>query len=104
RTGKPVLSDLRARKKSLPVVVALNSTHEAGKKLRELYAKPGPLDEDELALAARLVEEAGGRTWTEAEADRHLADSLEVLRTLKLHPEVHSELVAVAHQLRGRDH
>ena len=102
-TGKPVLSDLRARKKSLPVVVALTSGGADGKRLAELYATPTPLTDADLEEAAHAVEAAGGRDWTEAEADRQLAAGVCVLDTLGLHPEVHAQLNALAYQLRGRD-
>jgi geranylgeranyl diphosphate synthase, type I len=102
-TGKPVLSDLRARKKSVPVVVALTSGTAAGARLAELYAKPAPLSEDDLAQAAAAVESAGGRAWTEDEADRELAAGVRALDQLDLHPDVHAELAGMAERLRGRE-
>src|ERR1700693_4636745 len=74
-TGKPVRADLRTRKKSLPVVAALTSDSQAGGELGELLAHAEPLTEDDLLRAARLVEEAGGREWAEAEADAQLASA-----------------------------
>ncbi|MFC4586262.1 polyprenyl synthetase family protein [Sphaerisporangium corydalis] len=41
-TGKPVYSDLRSRKKSLPVVAALTSNTPAGHELATLYHHPHP--------------------------------------------------------------
>ena len=71
-TGKPVWSDLRTSKKTLPVVAALSAgTAEAGE-LGDLLARAEPLTEDDLAQAAGLVEAAGGRTWTENEATTQL--------------------------------
>ncbi|OFA52334.1 hypothetical protein Sfr7A_23440 [Streptomyces xinghaiensis] len=83
-TGKPALSDLRARKRSAPVVAALASGTAPGRRLAELYARPDPLGEDELALAAELVEAAGGRDWTLAEAERWREAAWESLRPLEL--------------------
>ncbi|WP_037678974.1 polyprenyl synthetase family protein [Streptomyces albus] len=83
-TGKPALSDLRARKRSAPVVAALASDTAPGRRLAELYARPGPPSENELALAASLVEEAGGRAWTLAEARRWREAAWESLRPLEL--------------------
>ncbi len=42
RTGKPAGSDLRERKLSLPVVIALNSATPAAVDLAALYARPHP--------------------------------------------------------------
>jgi geranylgeranyl diphosphate synthase, type I len=71
-TGKPVLSDLRTRKKSVPVVHALTSGTRAGRKLRELYAQPEPLTEQQLHEAAEMVQRAGSREWTQGECQRRL--------------------------------
>ncbi len=71
-TGKPVLADLRVRKKSVPVVAALTSRTPAAAELRCLYDRPGPLDEDALRRAAELVELTGGRAQACAELDRQL--------------------------------
>src|ERR1700678_1827573 len=54
-TGKPVRADLRARKKSLPVVAALTSGTAAGAELAGLLARPEALGEDDLIRAADLV-------------------------------------------------
>jgi geranylgeranyl diphosphate synthase type I len=72
-TGKARLADLRCRKKSLPVVAALNSGTAAGNTLRELYFRPDAVDDDaSLTRMAELIEEAGGLRWAETEADRHI--------------------------------
>jgi geranylgeranyl diphosphate synthase, type I len=78
-TGKPVLSDLRARKKSVPVVHALNSGTAAGDRLRRLYAHTEPLTEDELHEAAEMVHRAGSADWTRQECERRLAAAYEHL-------------------------
>ncbi|MDR7299982.1 polyprenyl synthetase family protein [Haloactinomyces albus] len=74
-TGKPVLSDLRSRKKSFPVVHAMTSGTAAGFRLRELYAQPDPLDEGQLGEAAELVDKAGSREWTQNECERRLTSA-----------------------------
>ena len=72
-TGKPILSDLRKRKKSLPVTAALASGGPAAEELAEWLGRPArtdPDDEAELRRIAALVEAAGGRSWAHAEAER----------------------------------
>ncbi len=80
-TGKPVLSDLRARKKSAPVVAALGSGQAAAGQLGWFYAQDW-LEEDDLREAASLVEVAGGLQWVKQEADSHLGAALALLKTL----------------------
>lgn len=114
-TGKPVLHDLQSRKKSIPVVYALGAGIDAAERLRELYLAPGELAGDQLALAAELVEKAGGREWTEHEAARqldlalHQLDEIDQLaagpdsETHPLPPDVRAELVDLAHFVTRRD-
>ncbi|QIZ38518.1 polyprenyl synthetase family protein [Saccharopolyspora sp. ASAGF58] len=78
-TGKPVLSDLRARKKSVPVVHALSSGTAAGDRLHRLYAQAEPLIEDQLQEAAEMVQRAGSADWTRQECERRLAAADEYL-------------------------
>ena len=101
-TGKPVRSDLRARKKSLPVVAALTSGSEPGDELRALLASAGPLGEDDLLRAADLVEAAGGKAWTEAEADVQLASAGKCLAETDMPDDVRAEFAGIAEFITGR--
>lgn len=105
-TGKPVRSDLRAGKKSLPVVAALGSGAPAAHRLAELYLRPGAEDPDEALLEelAGLVEQAGGRRWAAAEAESELARARSCLDGLGLEPHVRRELADLADRLCRRDH
>src|SRR5580658_2982807 len=101
-TGKPVMSDLRTRKKSLPVVAALTSGTEPGRELGELLARPEALTEDELIHAAGLVEAAGGRDWAEAEADAALASAEKCLAETDLPEDVRAEFANIAEFITAR--
>ncbi|SFK39938.1 polyprenyl synthetase family protein [Amycolatopsis sacchari] len=102
-TGKPVFSDLRNRKKSLPVVAALASGTPEGRALAELYRSPDGLSPDELAHAADLVERAGGRAWSEAQSEILLGRALAHLRAATPRDRPHAELAALAQLLARRD-
>jgi geranylgeranyl diphosphate synthase type I len=95
-TGKPVRADLRARKKSLPVVAALTSGKEQAQTLAELLSSPAELGEDDLLRAADLVEAAGGREWAESEADAQLAAASKCLAETEMPEDVRSEFAAIA--------
>jgi geranylgeranyl diphosphate synthase type I len=103
RTGKPVLSDLRSRKKSAPVVAALTSGTPAGDALRALYEQPAPLDEDQLIEAATLVEAAGGRAWATRRAAEELDRALALLHGAFPDPADSVPLAGLARRLAGRD-
>lgn len=102
-TGKPVLSDLRAKKKSLPVVAALTSPTAAGERLAALYLTDAQLTEAQLAEAADLVQQAGGRAWAESTADAELASALELIRSDQIPSDVAEDLRRLAIRLSGRD-
>jgi geranylgeranyl diphosphate synthase type I len=74
-TGKPVHSDLRARKKTLPITWSIENGGSAGSELARWMARDraDPDDEAEVKRAADLVVAAGGRQWAESEA-RHRLD------------------------------
>jgi geranylgeranyl diphosphate synthase type I len=78
-TGKPAGSDLRSRKKSLPVIVALTSGLPAGRELVALYDGADELSDADVRRAARLVEHAGGRAWCRTRAEALMAAALERL-------------------------
>ncbi|HEX2745010.1 MAG TPA: polyprenyl synthetase family protein [Streptosporangiaceae bacterium] len=101
-TGKPVRADLRARKKSLPVVAALNSGAPEAVGLRALLTKPEPLTEKDLIRAADLVVAAGGRDWAESESDAQLAEAKASLADVDLAADVRAEFIAIAEFITGR--
>ncbi len=105
-TGKPVGSDLRALKKSLPVVAAMTSGTPAGSQLRDLYASGdlGPTSDESLVeRAAALVVTAGGQAWAIDEADRRLKLARGALNAIELPPGVREELCEIADYVTSRD-
>ncbi|HEV2783939.1 MAG TPA: polyprenyl synthetase family protein [Actinophytocola sp.] len=103
-TGKPVGADLRARKKSAPVVAALAAGTPASARLADRYACPGELTDAEVARLTEWVEEAGGRAWTLAEADRQVSAAWDLLEGLDLDDQARSSLATLTTQLMTRDH
>jgi geranylgeranyl diphosphate synthase type I len=101
-TGKPVRADLRARKKSLPVVAALSSGTPAATELAEILASEGELTEEDLIHAADLVVAAGGRQWAEQEADARLAAAAASLDSAGIPADVRAEFTAIAEFITAR--
>jgi geranylgeranyl diphosphate synthase type I len=99
-TGKPVHSDLRQGKKTLPVLVALNAPGHAA--LAELLASPVALDDTAVRGAAVLVEQAGGRTAALREARRHLGAAHLLLTDASLAARPAGELRALLSSLAHR--
>ncbi|HEV2346137.1 MAG TPA: polyprenyl synthetase family protein [Actinocrinis sp.] len=103
RTGKPVAADLRARKRSAPVVAALASGTREGERLGALLAAPGELSEEDVALAAKLVEESGGRAWARERADVHTSEALARLDRLAPDAAAFGDLTEVTRFLLSRE-
>lgn len=103
-TGKPVYSDLNNRKKSLPVVAALTSGTDAGRELAALYHRVEPLSAAELARAAELIDLAGGRVWSQSQADELLKGAMAELAMVDPGPRPSLELGLLARLATRRDH
>lgn len=101
-TGKQTWSDLRQRKKSLPVVAALAAGGAASQRLGELLAADAKssdfesFSEEEFATRAALIEESGGREWTSQEARRQHAIAIEALDRVDMPGKVRAQLTALA--------
>ncbi|WP_103885222.1 polyprenyl synthetase family protein [Actinacidiphila yanglinensis] len=104
-TGKQTWSDLRQRKKSLPVVAALAAGGPASERLGELLAadaknsgliETDAFSEEEFALRAALIEEAGGREWTSQEARRQYTTAIAALDKMDMPDEIRRKLVGLA--------
>ena len=106
RTGKPAGADLRERKKSVPVVIALNSDTGAADELADLYARSDWGDES-VDDARALVEAGGGREHTQALARSHYDLAVSVLDSLAEREEVVDEVIeemrSLADFIVGRD-
>ncbi len=102
-TGKPAWSDLRQRKKSVPVAVALSAGTPSSERLTGLLGGDGPVGEEDLALAAKLVEEAGGRDWAQREAERQLELALACLDAVAIPSAARDDLVSLARFVTARE-
>lgn len=101
RTGKPAHSDIRARRRSLPVVAALAADSPVARRLERIYLETGGAED--VQRIADLVAEAGGRTWAEAEAERQVELAFGSLRRARPHPAAAEDLGELARLVTRRD-
>jgi geranylgeranyl diphosphate synthase type I len=102
RTGKPVFSDLRSRKKTMPVVWSVTSGTAAGAELARGLAGDD-VSEPGLARAAELVEAAGGREWAAAEARERVARAGKALDDADVGAAQRAQFDELAHFVVERD-
>jgi geranylgeranyl diphosphate synthase type I len=97
-TGKPVHGDLRERKKTFPVLAALDAPVPAARRLAALLeADAGPEE------AAALIDEAGGRSAALAEARRQVVAVEAALADVALEAGAAGELRSLLDFLVQRD-
>jgi geranylgeranyl diphosphate synthase type I len=103
-TGKPVHSDLRSRKKTLPIAYATEHGGAVGRELLAWLAEPQRADDEaRLSQGAELVERGGGRAWAQQEAERRLALALKAIQAVDLPDQVTDELISLGNFVVGRD-
>jgi geranylgeranyl diphosphate synthase, type I len=96
-TGKPVLNDLRSRKKTLPITAALESDAPGLDALRGLMLGDGEiLSEESLEAAAQQLSAAGFRQWALDEAREHLAAAEHHAARAGAPAAVTADLIAIA--------
>ena len=95
-TGKPAGDDLRAGKRSYPVVVAFErASVEQRAALQMLLTQREPSESD-VQRACSLLEELGARTESERAAQEHAEAAVASLTTLSLQTEHRGELEQLA--------
>jgi geranylgeranyl diphosphate synthase type I len=103
-TGKSAAIDIRDKKKTLPVVYALNQTRDrrAAQRLADLYARQGPLDESTIQLVLKLLEQVGAHQYAESAAEEHYRAALQSLERAGIDNVAQSHLRELAASLLGR--
>lgn len=104
RTGKPAGSDLRNRKKTLPVTAALIHNTPQATQLADLLTSDQPLTDAALTRALTLLDDTQSRTWVHDQATHELDEALRHLRTAKPQPTAATDLTTLAHFITHRDH
>lgn len=98
QTGKPVGSDLRNRKKTLPILYGMAHSAE----FQALVAGDAPLSDAHVTAGLALLEAAGSREYTHTQALAHHQAALAALARSAGTGEAQAALHALADQLVGR--
>ncbi|GIF77597.1 polyprenyl synthetase family protein [Asanoa siamensis] len=101
-TGKPAHSDLRHRKRSLPVVAALAAGSPSAAWITEAYAAKHELSDVEVGELADSLEADGWQDWCRTEAQRHVRAALDQLEP-GITAERRQDLRTIARLVGDRD-
>jgi geranylgeranyl diphosphate synthase type I len=104
RTGKPAASDVRRRKKTLPIVYALqHSSEPARRDLAAILAKAA-LTEDDVKAVLRVLDECGAEAYCAELAATNYRDAIGDSAIMRLENPAMDELRAIAAFLLDRDY
>ena len=101
-TGKPVFSDLRQHKKSIPIIAAAATAGPDRNRLNEMV-DASATSETAAARAASMIDDLGGRAFTQNLADEHFQLALGALRGAAPKAAAGEELAALAAFVVDRD-
>jgi len=95
-TGKPVADDIQQRKKTLPIVRALEEEQRTGGKgLREIYQRE-TIGEETVEAALRILEDAGARHYAQTMANDYYQQALAELDAVGVENEAQAVLRELA--------
>jgi geranylgeranyl diphosphate synthase type I len=104
-TGKSAATDIRDKKKTLPVVYVLGHPDERGsaRRLGELFSRKGPLDGESIQEALSLLERAGAQEFSESMAEAYYRRALASLEQTGIENSAQANLRDLAASLMNRD-
>ena len=95
-TGKPAASDIQQRKKTLPIVLALEEERRSrGTGLREIYQRE-TIDEEAVGVALNILEDLGVRRYAEEMANDYYRQALVALDATGVENEAQDDLRELA--------
>jgi geranylgeranyl diphosphate synthase type I len=103
KTGKPA-DDIRRRKKSLPVVFALNEASRQPREDLSAIYRQSDLSEDDVSTVVDCLDATGARNYCADVAESYKAQALMTLDTLPLNDDAKQELRDTAAFLLDRDY
>lgn len=101
-TGKSAKNDIRNKKKTLPVLYAMETSGDRDE-LKRIYGKKHLADGD-IALVFDILSKAGSLDYAQGEAQRYKDEAMEQFSGLKLHDAPMGKLRAIGRFLVERDY
>jgi geranylgeranyl diphosphate synthase type I len=102
-TGKPACSDIRRKKKSFPIICALQESSPREEELRRVYSQP-QIGEEQVAAVLDVLDSIGAREATRVAAERYRDQALAEIAPLSLLLDARNDLEEMAHFLVDRSH
>ena len=101
-TGKPVCGDIYNKKKSLPVVHAIDvSRGAASERIRSIYQKP-ELDDNDVATVLEIMEDQNTYEFCNEMSSKHWATAIEIIDLLDIDNNIRNDFIELGEFLVGR--
>ncbi len=101
-TGKSATGDIITRKKTLPVLYALDQSGPVADRLRAFYTRESPLTADEVPVVLALLDELNARDYAMAQGLSHAEAALSALDAAAGDAETIDLLASLVRRLVGR--
>jgi geranylgeranyl diphosphate synthase type I len=99
KTGKPHASDIRNRKKTLPILYAFEKAERDDRaRLTEIYSKEN-LEEQDIAEVLRILERVDAQKYSQKIADKYEKEALQELDKTNIENDVMGKLKTLTHFL-----
>ncbi|MFE0019876.1 polyprenyl synthetase family protein [Amycolatopsis sp. NPDC059021] len=102
QTGKPAASDIRSRKKTFPVTVALAEASPQAQRLRKLYQQPAALTPEQVRLAVSLLDQTTARDTCRQAVEQAHAIAIQRLNLACVAPQARRSLLDLADYVVAR--
>lgn len=102
-TGKPSGSDIRRRKKSFPIVYALENVHGNLKKELVAIYRQGAISEDSVDKVLEIFEVAGVREFAQKMVEQYCNRAGHIFNLLSLSPPASHDMEEIIQFLSGRN-
>lgn len=104
-TGKPKASDIHRRKKSLPIVYALNAAQgDSRKRLQKVYNTDRPLTDDDVAEVFAVLNDLRADKFCSDLAEEHAALNYKAIDSLEISPDARAECRELTQFFLERDY
>jgi len=102
-TGKPVGSDIRRKKNSLPIVYAMSESQGVAKKaLKEVFSK-NELEDRDVELVLEIMEDVRSMEYSQGLAEEFCDKALDTLREARLSRDAMDDFGELVHFLANRE-
>jgi geranylgeranyl diphosphate synthase, type I len=102
--GKPVMNDILQKKKTLPVVYALNNSTSKDRQELERFYSQKPVEDQDVIRIVEIINRVGAKAYSQQLEQQYYKQALVNLETTKIAPTSRAILLSMVHFLMEREY